>query len=611
MKKAFKNYVKLGVFLLGISLTLVSCQKDDEISNQKNETLTLRPISVIKISKEEIQSNSKIVDKLTQISTTKTSRKTLSRTVLDEVTGIEIETDYAILYTDTTRDYDYHSYTFPVVNTPIGAGLENILISLQPDGTYKDYLIHYEISEEEIEMIYNKDFVDLEGKINFLLLENGTFSQNTFEKIYFDNDCWYESTEIAGEPCCGTLNHSYGEPCPHSDVPGCAATEGFTHTTLITCNIPDGGGGDPTGGDPTGGDPNLNDGGSDDSIIIVDCDSRDILCNEIEDCNPTLAEPLSYLVLTEDEICWLNHSDQTITKLRLENYLTDGGDSAFAQLAFEALDKDGIDDGKVDFVDEIILHPTFSNNAKVNCIYEKLKLASGSSVFKEITNNFFESSKNAHIQFSIGTIPGGEDAITQPFISDPTNLTGQSNYKIILDSSTMSGLSAIEIALTLIHETIHAELIERCYRLGLINSITYVSGQAQFSFNSNPTTFYNTHEAIYQELINQYFSSGITGTWNHDLFNVLNYRDNMVQNLLQIHGYLNDSITNDFLTNVNSDPSIIGGPYTLNDLMEYMSWIGLENTSEYISSISSIPSELAKKVYVQTVANTKYTHNGC
>jgi len=65
MKKAFKNYVKLGVFLLGISLTLVSCQKDDEISNQKNEALTLRPISVIKISKEEIQSNSEIVDKLT------------------------------------------------------------------------------------------------------------------------------------------------------------------------------------------------------------------------------------------------------------------------------------------------------------------------------------------------------------------------------------------------------------------------------------------------------------------------------------------------------------------------------------------------------------------
>ncbi len=83
----------------------------------------------------------------------------------------------------------------------------------------------------------------------------------------------------------------------------------------------------------------------------------------------------------------------------------------------------------------------------------------------------------------------------------------------------------------------------------------------------------------------------------------------MAQNLTNIHASLNDS-SNDFLTNINNDPNIVGGPYTVNELMEFISWIGLENTQDYIDTITnSTTSELEKKQYIEGIANSKYTKN--
>lgn len=82
----------------------------------------------------------------------------------------------------------------------------------------------------------------------------------------------------------------------------------------------------------------------------------------------------------------------------------------------------------------------------------------------------------------------------------------------------------------------------------------------------------------------------------------------MVQNLITIHGLLNDT-SNDFLNNVNNDPNIVGGPYTIQELMENISWIGLEGTQEYISSVGVGTAAESQKQYVEGVANTKYTHN--
>lgn len=54
---------------------------------------------------------------------------------------------------------------------------------------------------------------------------------------------------------------------------------------------------------------------------------------------------------------------------------------------------------------------------------------------------------------------------------------------------------------------------------------------------------------------------------------------------------------------------IVDGPYTLQQLMEYVSWIGLEGTQAYATTIGMGTTEELKKQYVEGVANSKYTHN--
>lgn len=63
---------------------------------------------------------------------------------------------------------------------------------------------------------------------------------------------------------------------------------------------------------------------------------------------------------------------------------------------------------------------------------------------------------------------------------------------------------------------------------------------------------YSTSNAIFSALAYHYYNNGQNSQWNHDLFIIDNYRIEMMQNLVEIHPWLNDA-SNDFLTNVNND----------------------------------------------------------
>ena len=60
---------------------------------------------------------------------------------------------------------NYHSYTFQVVRENSVQELENIVISLKPDGSYKAKRILYNLSMQEIELLKSGEYVDLTGKI--------------------------------------------------------------------------------------------------------------------------------------------------------------------------------------------------------------------------------------------------------------------------------------------------------------------------------------------------------------------------------------------------------------------------------------------------------------
>ena len=43
--------------------------------------------------------------------------------------------------------------------------------------------------------------------------------------------------------------------------------------------------------------------------------------------------------------------------------------------------------------------------------------------------------------------------------------------------------------------------------------------------------------------------------------------------------------------------------------MDYISWIGLEQTEYFINNIQNVPLEVTKKNFVETAASTHYTEN--
>ncbi len=87
--------------------------------------------------------------------------------------------------------------------------------------------------------------------------------------------------------------------------------------------------------------------------------------------------------------------------------------------------------------------------------------------------------------------------------------------------------------------------------------------------------------------------------WNHDLFTVFNLRNTIENDLLDIHQNLNDP-ANDFLTAVTNNPNIQEGPYTLQEIMYYTSWIGLDDTIDY-KAIFNNPADPASAIQLTRI----------
>jgi hypothetical protein len=272
-------------------------------------------------------------------------------------------------------------------------------------------------------------------------------------------------------------------------------------------------------------------------------------------------------------------------------------EESFSQEAvdFFLLALDEFEDGvEVDFEERVIRDKSFLNNQKANCVYENLQGLS-STVFNDIIGDHFGSSKNAHIQFEIRNISTGDEGLTCPY----TSSTGKSYYKLVLDPDFVQNASTMEIALAIVHEAIHAELLERCIISGLIQQATTINDQVYITFNANPGTTYTMEDQIFNALVNYYNSLGNGNPqWNHDLFTVLSYRTALTQNLLAIHPWLDDQ-TNPFQNTINSDGTFVD----LADFFDNLTWIGLGGTQAY-TNLS--PAEKTKIAYALQLLKGNY-----
>lgn len=134
-----------------------------------------------------------------------------------------IDTDDVIYIENGTG---FHSYTFNIKhdNAPADAPVENLLLSLLPDGTYKELLVTYNFTSAEKQTLMDGGYVNTNGKTTVTELATGTYSG-----VLAKTSCSYETVTV-NLPCTSEDQHMPGQSC---DMTGDDAPKSYTLVALV------------------------------------------------------------------------------------------------------------------------------------------------------------------------------------------------------------------------------------------------------------------------------------------------------------------------------------------------------------------------------------------
>ncbi|MCX7551371.1 hypothetical protein [Xanthomarina sp. F2636L] len=425
---------------------VLGCQKDDDsFIKQEHTPQTLKTkYSITKINYQTVQQNNLLVNSITKIKkqTETKGSSPQNRLVHSSAYDFYIDTDVATYMENTNGSY--HSYTFPVIRDNPTVALENILFSLQADGTYKVSLVSYNLSESEKEALFNEQFVDLTNKIAKEDIDEVNLMDDVFNKEI-------QTTFTTSYVCaCNVPDHVGGVNPDSGNFCDCVGiqisitngteenTEGNGPEEFPNNNeIPDGennsGGGVPT--DPNNPKPK-EDATSPTVSIPFD--------QQVANCLSEYAFNGNTSIQT-----WLNSASSSEIKA-LANYLGKGDNCSnpatldFVVAGIEAMNEGGY----FDHANNVILDSTFLANEKLNCVYNKLK-ADNSSLFRETVGAFIDN-RNANLIFTVG-----ECVMTDLACTDDNYFAETGIIKIIIEDINTN---SIDIAKMILHESIHAEL---------------------------------------------------------------------------------------------------------------------------------------------------------
>ncbi len=221
---------------------------------------------------------------------------------------------------------------------------------------------------------------------------------------------------------------------------------------------------------------------------------------------------------------------------------------------------------------------------KFMCIYNKLIK---SPKFKKLFIDTFGESQNLHVKFKIvDNIPAIPPSTNEPNGITKTRLsvnplTGgivEYNGVIEINKSKMN-VSAISLAKTILHESIHAYLTIKQYGCD----------------QGTPLEFFDDVEL--SELLNVYFSTACPAQSDHEfMFNHLlptmsEILADVKDDLVPLAHQQNAEENYTFIDESNSTGSEI--PWDWNQFYKYLSMNGLQNSNAFINNISNSPSELS------------------
>ena len=117
---------------------------------------------------------------------------------------------------DTNRviyieNQNYHSYIFRIERNKVVAGdpIDNLMLTPNGDGTYKEYLIQYYLSEQELQKVNQGTLTIPTNRINMFELLPGTYNNGQLVQELSQNCVW--TTVFLGYTTCSENVHSNGE----------------------------------------------------------------------------------------------------------------------------------------------------------------------------------------------------------------------------------------------------------------------------------------------------------------------------------------------------------------------------------------------------------------
>ncbi|RQO41721.1 hypothetical protein DBR39_03660 [Chryseobacterium sp. KBW03] len=248
--------------LIALFATLWSCRNDYFPDQQENDYNAFR-YTYKRISLEESKHKINLIPELKKVNEKlKTREAYASGKAVKYSNGVSVNTD-DVIYIE--RGPSVHSYTFHITrdNEPENAPLENLVLSILPDGTYKELLITYDFTSQEKQILMNDGSVDTKGKLNVEELNPGTYNGGGLVNKSDISCQWIEESYFTscseGQHFNGEASQSQGGPCK-ADQPSKMVTVVIHRCKVLPASTALGDDGTGGGGGPFGGPGGNNNG---------------------------------------------------------------------------------------------------------------------------------------------------------------------------------------------------------------------------------------------------------------------------------------------------------------------------------------------------------------
>lgn len=188
MKNKIRTSIKFGILFLGIFLFLNNCQKEESITNQEENQIKSN-IKIIKSTDFKIEDYSRLNQKIEDLKekiVKSNKSNTNSKTVYSNVFDFYIDTEICTYFEN--EEGTYHSYTFPIYRVEENNLLENLLISFQEDGTYKAFLLSYDLSQEQLEALKNNQSIIGDYVSSFTEIEDINIEEILNNKVTYNQE---------------------------------------------------------------------------------------------------------------------------------------------------------------------------------------------------------------------------------------------------------------------------------------------------------------------------------------------------------------------------------------------------------------------------------------